>query len=288
MTSPVPVQLTMFEVTGSWVSVSDPSMSSNNSGPRMEEVQGLVTFTPRLPKGASFFLSDYLVSLETNTLQQVFLIANPSVGTWRLSLDGIRTVELPFSASPAQVQAALVTLPGIGAGNVSVTAGASADSFNVEFINDLAETPVTPLTAYSNLFNTQGQNCPIEVTILHQGTPLVVSDTAVVLPAITGRIRRGRLCTIDSIDSPGVELAANIPELNNQDPLIYDVFFSKVSFNGKDQNIAPFAFIAPSDATPVNITSPVLQKVDYQIPIPATWTPGTTAAKSGGWRLRAV
>lgn len=284
----MPFELEMFEVTGSWVSVSEPALSGNNAGPRLEDVQGLVTFTPRLPKGTSFFINDYQVSIARNTLQQVFQIANPIVGTWTLSLDGIRTVDMPYSASPAAVESALEALPGIGVGNVQVTAGASADSFNVEFIGALAQESVTPLVSYSNLYNAQGQACPIEVTILYQGTPLVVADTAVVLPAITGRIRNGRLSTIDSIDSPGVELTANTPELNNQDLLIYDVSFTKVSYNGTDQAIAPFGFVAPTDSTPVCITSPQLQKVDYSAPLTATWAPGTTAAKSNNWRLRVV
>lgn len=284
----MPFELEMFEVTGSWVSVSEPALSGNNAGPRLEDVQGLVTFTPRLPRGTSFFVNDYQVAVARNTLQQVFLISNPTVGSWTLSLDGIKTVNLSSSSSPTAVKNALQELPGIGTGNVQVTAGASADAFNVQFIGALAQSAVSPLVSYSNLFNAQGQACPVEVTIIYQGTPQVIADTAVVLPAITGRIRNGRLCTIDSIDSPGVDLAANTPELNNQDPLIYDVSFSKVSYNGADQGIAPFAFIAPTASTSVCITSPQLQKVGYSSPITETWSPATTAAKSNNWRLRAV
>lgn len=284
----MPFELETFEVTGSWVSVSDPALSSNNTGPRIENVQGLVTFTPRLPRGAAFFVSDYLVSVARNTIQQVFHIANPSTGTWNLSHEGIRTVNLSYSANAAAVEAALEDLPGIGAGNVQVTTGASADSFDVEFINDLAEASVSPLSAQSSLYNSLGQACPIQITVAYQGTPEVIAPVAVVLPAITGRIRNGRLCTIDSIDSPGVELAANSPELNNQDPLIYDVSFSMVSYNGEDQSIAPFGFVAPTDSTAVCITSPQLQKVNYSAPLTAIWSPGTTAAKSNNWRLRSV
>lgn len=283
-----PVNLVFFEVTGSWISVSEPSLASNNSGPRLEPVSGLVTFTPRLPRGASFFVFNHLVSHERNTLQQIFLISNPVRGTWKLSLDGIRTPDLPYSASPADVQAALAALPSVGAGNVSVTTGAHADSFNVEFINALAHTAVTPIVAYSNLYNSANQNCPVEVTTIHQGTPQIVADTAIVLPAVTARIRNGVLCSIDSIDSPGVDLCAAMPELNSPDPLIYDVTFDKVSFDGQNQMIAPFGFVAPPDNTPVCITSPHTQKVPWMPPIAATWTPGTTAAKSLNWRLRSA
>jgi len=281
------VSLKMFEVTGSWVSVSSPSLSGNNTGPKIESVEGLVTFTPRLPRGTAFFLRNYLVSVKTNTIQQIFLISNPTKGTWRLSLDGSKTVDLTHSASTAQVQSALEHLPSIGTGNVRVTTGASADSFDVEFIKALEEKLVPPLSAFGNLHNNAGFNCPIEVTTVYQGSPQVIGDVAVTLPAITGRIRRGRLCSIDSIDSVGVDLAANIPELNNSDPLIYDVSFSKVSFNGSDQTIAPFGFIAPADSTPVCITSPSLQKVPYSKPVEALWSPAAAPA-AVGWRLRAV
>ena len=292
MTAPVakttPLSLTFFEVTGAWVSVSEPALSSNNSGPNVENIEGLVNFTPRLPRGAMFFLHDYLVSPERNTLQQIFLIGNPTTGNWQIAHEGVRSTNLPFSASTAQVQSALEHMPSIGAGNVRVTTGASADSFDVEFIHALAKTPVSPLTAYSFLYNSSGDNAPISVTVSYQGSPLVVSDTTVVLPAITGRIRNGILCAIDSIDSPGVDLCSNIPELNNRDVLIYDVSFDKVSYNGKAQAIAPFAFVAPTDSTPVCITSPSLQKIPWQSPLGSTWSPATTAAQSSNWRLRAV
>lgn len=279
-----PQELTQFEVTGSWLSVSAPALGGNNNDPVIEPVSGLVLFTPRLAHGATFLVSDYLVTNAYNTLQQVWLIANPSTGTWRLSLDGFRTVPLSFNANAATVEAALEALPSIGPGNVSVATGSQPDSFSIEFIGDLEQVNVAPLGVYTNLFNAAGQNCPIEVTVVHQGTPQVVAETSISLPPILGRIWRGRLSVVNSVDTPGVKLTANSAVLNNLSTLIYDVSFSKVTFNGEDQFLAPFAFVAPEDDTPVCITDPELEKLPYDVPITATYNPVLT----NNWRLRAV
>lgn len=277
--------LTLFEVTGSWLSVSAPAISGNNSEPTIEQVSGLVTFTPRLPRGTTFQVNDYLVTEAYNTSQQVWLIANPIAGTWRLSLDGFKTVALPYDATAAQVDAALSALPPIDdTANVTVIKG-TGDSFNVEFVGALANSNIPQLVAISNLTNANGQSCPISVTVSTQGTPQVVADTAIALPAITARIWNGRLCAIDSVDSPGVMLTANSAALNNPDPLIYDVTFSNVRFNSVDQVIAPFAFVAPEDSSSVCLTDPGLQRLPYDVPIPAMWTPAGAATN---WRIRAV
>lgn len=283
-----PQELTLFEVTGNWLSVSAPALAGTNSDPVIEPVSGFVTLTPRLPRGMTFLIEDYLVTNAYNTLQQVWLIANPTTGTWHLRLDGFRTVNLPPTASAAAVESALEALPSIGAGNVQVTNGSQPKSFNIEFVGDLEQVNVSPLSSYSSLYNDLSQNCPIEVTVIHQGTPQVVAKTAVVLPSITARIWRGRLCAIDATDSPGVMLVANDPLLNFKDPLIYDVSFDRVRYNGEDQVMAPFAFVAPEDASPVCITDPQLQRLPWTSPIQATWTPASTAAKTNNWRLRAV
>lgn len=253
----------------------------------MEALQGLATFTPRVPKGMAFYVNDHLVTEAYNTLQQVFLIANPTSGTFRLSLDAASTAQLPYNASASAVKTALEGLPTVGAGNVAVSVTAP-DSYDIEFKGKLAQTSVVPLIAYSNLSNALLQSCPISVTVVNQGTPQVVADTAVVLPAITARIWKGRLCAIDSVDSPGVKLAANGPALNNKDPLIYDVNFSKVSYNSADQVLAPYGFVAPATETSICLTDPQFQKLPYSAPIQGVWTPSSTAARSQNWRLRAV
>ena len=281
-------ELTLFEVTGNWLSVSAPAFSGTTSDPRIEQVSGLVQFTPRLPKGQTFLISDYLVTPAYNTLQQIWLIASPTSGTWYLKLDGFRTVNLKYNSSAAAVEAAIAALPGVGVGNVEVTVGAAAQSFDVEFTGDLANANVSPLASYSSLYNDLAQNCPIEVTVVNQGTPQVVAETAISLPPILARIWNGRLSSISSTDSPGVWLTANSAVLNYKEPLIYDVSFSKVSFNNADQTLAPFAFVAPEDDSEVCLTDPQLQKLPFGQPVTAMWTPATSAAKTNNWRLRVV
>lgn len=283
-----PQELTLFEVTGNWLSVSAPALSGTTSDPKIEQVSGLVTITPRLPKGQTFLVSDYLVTPAYNTLQQVWLISSPISGTWFLSLDGFRTVNLSYSANAAAVEAAVAALPNVGTGNVDVTVGSAAKSFNIEFTGDLAEANVSPLASYSSLYNALDQNCPIEVTVVNQGTPQIVAETAVSLPTILARIWNGRLSAISTTDSPGVKLAANSAILNNKEPLIYDVSFSKVSFNNEDQVLAPFAFVAPEDNASVCLTDPRLQKLPFSSPINTLWSPATSAASTNNWRLRAV
>ncbi len=281
--------LTFFEVSGSWLSVSAPAVAGNISDPVIEPVSGLVVFTPRLPRGKTFLVNDYLVTGAHNMLQQVWLIANPNRGTFRLELDGFSTPALPYTATPAAVQTALRALPSINGANVTVTAGPQADSFNVEFTGALANTYVSEIVSHSNLHNALDQSCPIEVTVVRQGTPEVVADTAIALPDIMGRIWHGVLSAIDSVDSPGVKLTANSAALNNNDPhphqhpLIYDVTFLNVSFNGEDQVIAPFAFEAPTDDQAIRITDPDFVRLPYA---PITQSPVTAPQRS--WRLRAV
>lgn len=105
-------------------------------------------------------------------------------------------------------------------------------------------------------------------------------STAVALPPITGRIYPTvvggvtvyQLSTINTTNSPGVQLLANsapvaayLTAQNIQGgELIYDVSFSQVTFAGIPQSIANFAFTAPPDATPVCITDPSLTRLPYQ------------------------
>jgi len=282
-----PQELTHFEVTGNWVAVSAPPLASVNSDPDIEPVNGFVTFTPRLPRGMTFMIPDLLVTNAYNTLQQVWLLGNPVSGQWQLEL-ATKTVSLAHSATAAAVEAALADLPGVGVGNVEVTNGDQPKSFRIEFVGDLAEVALPPLRSYSNLLNSAARNCPIAVTVIHQGTPQVVADTAVALPPITARIWRGRLSSINASDSPGVMLTANDPLLNNKDPLIYDVSFSQVTFNGEQRIIAPFAIVAPEVQTTICLTDPQLQRLPWASPISAVYSPSTTAAKTNNWRLRAV
>ncbi len=58
-----------------------------------------------------------------NVFQKVTLIDSPTGGTFTLSFEGDTTGPIPYNATAAQVQAALVALPDIGPGNAEAALG---------------------------------------------------------------------------------------------------------------------------------------------------------------------
>ena len=91
----------------------------------------------------------------------------------------------------------------------------------------------------------------------------VARAAALALAPINGRIMGGLLCTINSVDTPGVQLVSSSQAFDLNGPLIYDVAFTQVTYNSAVQHIANFAFPAPYDATGVDITSPTLARSPY-------------------------
>jgi hypothetical protein len=75
--------------------------------------------------------------------------AYPESGTYTLVFGGDETTNINHNATPAAVQAALVALPSIGAGNVSVS-GIAGEFYQVEFTGDLADTNVGAITIGGN------------------------------------------------------------------------------------------------------------------------------------------
>jgi hypothetical protein len=133
--------------------------------------------------------------------------------------------------------------------------------------------------------------------MLQPGSAARVGPTTITFPVRQGRIwTTGQLCSINSVDSPTVELVANMPEFNLGFDLIYDVSFTNVTYNDTNQALAPFGFTAPTDNTPVCITDPALPRVPYHPPIQQSWFPGWTPSYSGNvspiskgrdWRAKA-
>ena len=303
MTTPTPNALTFFEVTGHFYSVSDPSISGTQNTPVIQAVSGLATFTARLAKGRMLYVDNFLVTNAFNAVQTVNIIGNATTGTFKLQYGSIWTTAMPYNAANAAVQSALAAIPAIGTGNVLVQTGVNPQSYDVEYTNALGNMAIQPLNGDASLLgNAQGPgNCEITVTTSVTGTPQIVADTAIALPPITGRIWNGELSTIDYVDTPGVQLCANTPVLNfvhDDDPrcqcpddLIYDVAFTQVTYDAENQVIAPFAFVAPIDATPVCITDPDFVRLPYA-PTADMWTPPALQAVPAGaardWRTRAL
>jgi hypothetical protein len=122
------------------------------------------------------------------------------------------------------------------------------------------------------------------------GQPLYVDDAAVQLGSLYAVIHQGTLCTATrgtpspehhlplsgDILTPGFRLPANQFGL---DELVYDVTFTDGDGN---QVLAPLAFVAPTDSTPVVLTGSDFQQVPWQPAISAQWsqpTPAQTQAK---------
>jgi hypothetical protein len=111
-----------------------------------------------------------------------------------------------------------------------------------------------------------------EKLALQGGFTLYVSDygtfgdTQLSLAPITGRTIDGKLCTIAVDDPEGVELVANSAWMDFGEPLFYHVRFRNVTYGGALQRLSSFAFRAPTDATPVVLTSVDLPRFDYRGP----------------------
>jgi hypothetical protein len=304
MTSPV--SLVFFPVTGYYNAVADPSISGVIDSPVIQPISALVTFTPRLPQGQLLYISDYLVTPEFNAEQTVNLIGNPTGGTWTLQYGAdITDPPLAWDIAPADLQTALEALGSIGSGNVTVVADPSPQAYDLEFTGTLGNQAMAAVVGDASLLtNAEGEGfCEVTTTVTAMGSDQVTGDAAIALPALTARIWNGVLSTIDRVDTPGFQLLSNSSFLNldannGQDSsdglgdLIYDVSFTLVSFNNAEQVLAPFAFQASTDTTPVCLTDPNLEVLPWQPPIQAQWTPATPSpaplslVSGGNWRTR--
>jgi hypothetical protein len=260
--------LTFFPVAGTFYAAQSGSTQP-------EPVNALVTFTPRLPKGELLFIDSFVVSNPTDATQTVNLLGGPNGGTFTLSYAGDTTAPIAYNAAPGDVQAALQALPSIGSGNVSVGTSLFPQAYTVTFTGALANMAVSAISGDGRLlFNVFGAGfCAVSVTVSNVGSNHFVADSAIALPPLTARIWDGVLSTIDYADTPGFQLASSTALLNLEGGIIYDVTFSKITFNEANQDIAPFAFAAPADNTPVDLSSPDLVKLPYQPPSDIVWVP---------------
>lgn len=111
-------------------------------------------------------------------VQSVTITGAPTGGTFVLVFDDVATTDLAYNATPATVQSALQALPGIGAGNVTVT-GSAGGPYTVTFAGSLANQDVTQITATGDF--TGGTSPAVTVTTTTPGSAgsilSVVDDT---------------------------------------------------------------------------------------------------------------
>jgi len=281
MTTPVGQSLTYFPVTGDYQSVNAPLPQSTTSAPIMGPIQGLVTFTPRVPAGWVAYVADYQISQDSNNTQTVQIIGAITGGAWTLGFQGVWTAPIAAGATAAEVQAALGALETVGTPNVTVT-GNDGGPYTVEFVGTLANQPLPQLLSSVGTPATGGLTVSsgspyITVVMLQPGSVSRVAPCAIAIPPLVARIwTTGELSAINVADSAGVELVANTEVLDLTYDLIYDVTFNSITYAGQPQSLAPFAFIAPTDGTPVCLTDPNLARIGFVGPLATTWFPGWT------------
>lgn len=104
----------------------------------------------------------------TNEQQTVTITGTPTGGTFTLTWNGQTTGAIAYNASAATVEAALIALSNIDAGEVDVTGGPGPDTaWVVEFLGDYQGTNVAAMTATSSL--TGGSSPAIAVTTNQAG-----------------------------------------------------------------------------------------------------------------------
>jgi hypothetical protein len=137
----------------------------------------------------------------TNDVQTVTITGAPTGGTFKLTLDGQSTTVLSYAALASDVQAALVALPNIGAGDVTVTDGPGPSTpYVVTFVAALAQRLVDPMTAAPSF--TGGTTPAITVVVTAVGAPGVPAK----LP--TAMDPYNHLLLIDSGVAPPVSACA--------------------------------------------------------------------------------
>jgi hypothetical protein len=154
-----------------------------------------------------------------------------------------------------------------------------------------------PLSGTVNQSAAQPVNALVTFTPrVARGQQFFIGDTAITLVPLTARIYNGVLSTLDTADTPGsaqqrFQLVANTAALNLGGDLIYDVTYTDIMFSGSLQYLAPFAFKAPTDSTPVCLTDQDLVKLPYQPPSTRSWVPAPapgTPIQLRNWRQRAA
>jgi hypothetical protein len=261
----------VFPVTADWWSAGDPALTATTSTPEWLPISGLATFTPRLPKGFTAYTANFPVAGNVNCVQTITLLGTPDGGTWTLAYGGYTTTAMPFNVTPAVLQATFVALPSVGTGNATVASPGGPQTYAITFVGTLANKPIALITADGHLLTSSvGNTVNATVDMTTPGTTSRNANTGVIIPTRQGRIWAGQLSSIDVADSIGVDLISNDPNLNlieqSISSLIYDINFTQVQYNSTLGTLTNFAFTAPPDTTPINLTNPTFPRLPYQPP----------------------
>lgn len=152
---------------------------------------------------------------------QSVTIASGTTTPFILSYNGAPTAQIAFDAPVFAVEAALQAIPAIGAGNVTVT-GTPGQQYNVIFTGSLGGQDIASLTTTSP---------GVSISVYRQGAL-----------------------------NAGVELLACNGALPI-DELIYDLVFSAVRYDKRDQYIAPFAIRTLRETGTIDLSDANLERL---------------------------
>jgi hypothetical protein len=221
-------ELGYFTLTGNLTAVVIDYVDAGDL-PDLQKVSATVDIIPRIPSGqlvwasgltpkvglalapfkARFDTDGYLRTIAAQAQNEIQTITVTGTPSGSFPLTfGAATATIPFGSASSAVETALEALSTIGAGNVSV-GGPTGGPWQVAFTGVFAATDVALMTT------THG-SVGIQTT------------------------RVGAL-------NAGVKLVANTDAIN-LDQLIYDLVFSNVVYNRRDQTIHPIAFVASNVA----------------------------------------
>ena len=148
--------------------------ASNHAGDSFTGQNLIERYDTQGVNGPAGFLAPLLAPYnETQRLNR-----NASAGQFRLSFDGDTTADLSFDATAAQVDAALETLPSIGAGDVDVSSCGCVEAFyTIRFTGALASTDVAQLVVSNGTTPLTGT---ISITTNFDGHGGVLDQTPIV------------------------------------------------------------------------------------------------------------
>lgn len=215
-----------------------------DSHPDERVASAFVDFIPRLPSGtilwcptltpprgiavapvrARFDASDGVLRTIAHASvneTQRVTIAPGTTTPFVLSYNGTPSAQIAYDAPVFAVEAALQAIPAIGAGNVTVT-GTPGQQYNVIFTGSLGGQDIASLTTAS---------AGVTISVYRQGAL-----------------------------NAGVELLA-CNEALPIDELIYDLVFSSVRYDKRDQYIAPFAIRAPRETATIDLADANLERL---------------------------
>lgn len=155
-----------------------------------------------LPYGAPVFLSAVAGNLETAILprteiQTVTLTNVPTGGTFTLTFRGETTGPIAFDAAFGDVATALEALPTIGAGGVTVAAGAAGGPFTVTFAGTLAGQSVPMLVGDNTLLTGAGVKPEVVVVEATSGISRIRLGYVIPAPHTTLGVAYDKLLFVD-------------------------------------------------------------------------------------------